>query len=81
MCRQGATYFWKDLDKGYIFALDLIAIGGFHTKLCAPKVARVPKVGISGLPLGSPKTKSHLDVILVERRKIYYKGEGGAFHY
>jgi hypothetical protein len=34
-------------------------------------------VGISGLPFGSPETKSHLDVAPVE--KIYYKGEGGAF--
>jgi hypothetical protein len=36
-------------------------------------------VGISGLPLGSPRTKSHLDVAPVERRKVYYKGEGGGF--
>jgi hypothetical protein len=28
---------------------------------------------------GSPKTKCHLDVGLVERHKVYYKGEGGAF--
>jgi hypothetical protein len=34
-------------------------------------------VRISGLPLGSPETKSHLDVAPAERRKIYYKGEGG----
>jgi hypothetical protein len=34
-------------------------------------------VGISGLPLGSSRTKSHLDVALVERCRIYYKGEGG----
>jgi hypothetical protein len=36
-------------------------------------------VGISGLPLVSSGTKSHLDVALVERRKVYYKGEGGGF--
>jgi hypothetical protein len=36
-------------------------------------------VGISGLPLGSPATKSHLDVAHMERHKIYYKGEGGGF--
>jgi hypothetical protein len=36
-------------------------------------------VGISGLPLGSPRTKSHLDVAHVERRRVYYKGEGGGF--
>ncbi len=36
-------------------------------------------MGISGLPLGSLGTKSHLDVAPMERRKIYYKGEGGGF--
>jgi len=40
---------------------------------------RVPTLAILGLPLGSPETKSHLDVGLVERHKIYYKGEGGGF--
>jgi hypothetical protein len=53
---------------------------GLHAKLWAPKVARVPFVGISGLPLGSLRTKSHLDVAPVERCKVYYKGRGGAFH-
>ena len=37
-------------------------IGGLHKKLCALKVAGVPVGGISGLPCGSPGTKSHLDV-------------------
>jgi hypothetical protein len=78
-CRWGATYRWKDINKGYNFALDLIAIGGFHKKLCALKVARVPVVGISGLPLGSPETKCHLDVTPVKKCRIYYKGEGGGF--
>jgi hypothetical protein len=36
-------------------------------------------LAISGLPLGSPETKSHLDVGLMERHKLYYKGEGGGF--
>jgi len=45
----------------------------------APKVAGVPTVGILGLPLGSPGTKCHLDVGLVEKHKVYYKGEGGGF--
>jgi len=40
---------------------------------------RVPTLGISGLPFGSPGTKCHLDVSLVERHKVYYKGEGGGF--
>jgi hypothetical protein len=60
-------------------ASDLISIRGLHTKLWAPNVAKVPTLGISGLPFGSLGTKCHLDVGLVERHKIYYKGEGGGF--
>jgi hypothetical protein len=77
--RRCATYRWKALNKGYNFSLNLIAIGGLNKKLCALKVAGVPVVGILGLPLGSPGTKSHLDVALVERRIVYYKGESGGF--
>ncbi len=36
-------------------------------------------MGISGVPFGSLRTKCHLDVGLVERHKVYYKGEGGGF--
>jgi hypothetical protein len=36
-------------------------------------------VGISGLPLGSPRTKCHLDVAPIERCREYYKGEGDGF--
>jgi hypothetical protein len=78
-CRQRATYRWKTLDKGYNFFLDLITIEGLHTRLCALKVAKVPDVQISKLPLGSFGTKSHLDVATVESYIIYYKGEGGGF--
>jgi len=67
VCRWGATYRWKDLDEGYNFALDLISIEGLHITLCDPKVARIPALRILGLPFGSPKTKCHLDVGLVER--------------
>ncbi len=79
VCRWHATRHWKALDKGYNFTLNCITIKGLHRKLCASKVARVPVMGISGLPFGSPKTKSHLDVALVERHRIYYKGKGGGF--
>jgi hypothetical protein len=49
-------------------------------KLCASKVTRIPTMWISRLPLGSPGTKSHLDVTLVERHTEYtIKGEGGGF--
>jgi hypothetical protein len=34
---------------------------------------------ISGLPLGSPGTKGHLDVAPVEWRRVYYTGERGGF--
>jgi hypothetical protein len=44
-----------------------------------PKVAGVPTLAISRLPFGSPRTKCHLDVVLVEKHKVYYKGEGGGF--
>ncbi len=36
-------------------------------------------LGISGLPFESPGTKYHLDVGLVERHILYYKGECGGF--
>jgi hypothetical protein len=78
-CNQRATYHWKALNKGYNFALDLITIRGIHKKLCTFKVAGVLVVAISGLPLGSPVTKSHLNVAPVEWRRVYYMGEGGGF--
>jgi hypothetical protein len=34
---------------------------------------------ISGLLLGSPGIKSHLDAGAVERHRKYYVGEGGGF--
>jgi hypothetical protein len=73
------TYHWKALDEGYNFDLDLISIKGLHTKLWGLKVAKVSTLGMLGLPLGNPETKCHLDVGLVERHKVYYKGEGGDF--
>jgi hypothetical protein len=79
LCRQRATYRWKALDKGYNFALNLIVIEGLHKKLCGLKVAKVPTTRISGLPLRSPETKSHLDVAPVESCRVYYMGEGGGF--
>jgi hypothetical protein len=45
------------LDKGYNFFLNLISIGGLHKKLWGPKVAGVPTLAISRLPLGSLRTK------------------------
>ncbi len=40
---------------------------------------RVPTLGISGLVVGSPRTKCHLDVGLMQRHEVHYKGEGGGF--
>ncbi len=34
---------------------------------------------VSGLLLGSPETKSHLNVGATERCRKYYMGEGGGF--
>jgi hypothetical protein len=79
MCRWHATHWWKALDKIYNFVSYLISIRGLHTKLWGPKVTGILTLAISGLPFGSPGTKSHLDVGLVERHKVYYKGEGGGF--
>jgi hypothetical protein len=73
------THRWKVFDEGYNFALDLIGIGGLHRKLCTLKIVEVPTVGISGLPFGSPGTKSHLDMAPVESCRVYYMGEGGGF--
>jgi hypothetical protein len=74
-----ATYHWKIFKEGYNFALKHIAIRGLHKKLWAPKVTGVLMVRISRFPLGSPKTKSYLDVASAETCIIYYKGEGGGF--
>jgi hypothetical protein len=59
------------------FALNLISIGGLHTKLWASKVTRVPTLGILKLPFGSFGTKWHLGAGFVARHIVYYKGEGG----
>jgi hypothetical protein len=48
-------------------------------KVMGPKVAGVPTLRISGFPFGSPRTKYHLDVGLMERRRVYCKGEGDGF--
>ncbi len=77
--RGRATYPWKALDESYNFALDRTSIASLIAKLWGSKVARVPVGGISGLPLGSPGKKSHLDVASVESCRVYYKGEGGGF--
>jgi hypothetical protein len=78
-CRQSATRRWKALQESYKFALDLIPIVGLSKELWAAKVPRVQTRTVSGLPLGSPGTKSHLNVAPVEWCRVYYMGEGGGF--
>jgi hypothetical protein len=79
VCRWRATYRWKDFDKGYNFALNLISIKVLHEKLWTPKVVEVSTVGISELPLGNLGTKWHLGVGPMAMHIVYYKGEGGGF--
>jgi hypothetical protein len=78
-CRWRATYHWKALNESYNFALDLTSIKDLHAKLWAPKVVGVTFSAISGLQLGSPRTKWNLGVGPVARHREYYKGEGGGF--
>jgi hypothetical protein len=44
-----------------------------------PKVPGVQTETVSGLFLGSPGKKCHLDVASTESYREYYKGEGGGF--
>jgi hypothetical protein len=46
----------------------------FAHKVMGPQSRESPTLGISRFPFGSPRTKCHLDVGLVERHKVYYKG-------
>jgi hypothetical protein len=55
ICRQRATYRWKDLDESYNFSLNRTSIRDALAKLWGSKVAGDPAGAISGLPLGSPK--------------------------
>jgi len=79
VCRWSATQRWKALEENYKFALDLILIEGLSKELWSLKVPKVQIGTISRLLLGSPRTKSHLNVGAVERHIIYYMGEGGGF--
>jgi hypothetical protein len=79
VCRWHAIYRSKTLDEGYNFASNLVIIKGLHAKLWAFKVVGVQVVKIPGFPFGRLETKCHLDVAPVERRRVYYKEEGGGF--
>jgi len=77
--RGSATHRWKALKENYKFALNLIPIGGLSKQLWICKIPGVQIGTVSRLPLGSPGTKSHLDVGAAERHREYYMGEGGGF--
>jgi hypothetical protein len=71
VCRWHTTYRWKALDD-YNVALDLTSIGGLHIKLWACKVAGVPILEISGLPLGKVGVPRQNDIwVLVLWLGIY----------
>jgi hypothetical protein len=78
-CRWSATHRWKALDESYKFSLDFIPIKDLSKELWPRKVAGVQTGTVSGLFLGSPGIKSHLDAGAVERHREYYMGEGGGF--
>jgi len=77
-CRWHATCRSKTLDKSYNCLRPHFNPRSTH-KVIGPKIVGVPILAISGLPVGSPETKCHLHVGLVERRIVYYKGEGVGF--
>ncbi len=79
VCKWIVTHRWKALEEIYKFALDLIPIRGLSRELWAPKVLGVQYETVSGLLLGSPGIKSHLNAGAAEQRKEYYMGEGGGF--
>jgi hypothetical protein len=66
VCRWSATHRWKALEERYMFSLNLIPIGGLTKELWTHKVLGVQIGIISRLRLGSPGTKSHLDVGVAE---------------
>jgi len=51
----------------------------FAHKVMGPQNRKSSNFSNLGFPLRSPETKCHLDVGLMERCKVYYKGEGGGF--
>ncbi len=65
-----ATWRWKDLDEGYNFGSDLVAI-----RLCNREVqsSESPAGTISGLHFGSPGNLCHFDVASMASCREYYR--------
>ncbi len=79
VCSGSTTRRWKALNESYNFGSNLVLIRAWGEKLWFPKVPGVQTGTVSGLHLGSPGKKSHLDVASVRSCREYYKGEGGGF--
>jgi hypothetical protein len=79
VCSGSATWSWKALEESYNFGSNLVPIQARGEKLWTPKVPGVQTGTISGIQLGSPGKKSHLDVAPARSCREYYKGEGGGF--
>ncbi len=74
VCSGSATWRWKALEESYNFGSNLVPIRAWGEKLWMPKVPGVQTEIVSGLHLGSPGKKSHLDVASAWSCKEYYKG-------
>jgi hypothetical protein len=72
-CNKPLESYWGDLQVCFI------PIRGLSWELWAPKVSGVQTGTVSGLFIGSPRTKSHLDVGEAKQCREYYMGEGGGF--
>jgi hypothetical protein len=77
---ENAIRRWKDLDEGYKFDSDLVAIRLCSRELWAPKVPglhsgefRESFGTISGLQSWSPEKKWHSGVGAEESHKVYYR--------
>jgi hypothetical protein len=73
-CRWHATHCWKGRRRLQLCFRPHLNLR-FACEVMVPKIARVAILAISRLPLGSPGKKGHLDVGLMERYKVYYKGK------
>ncbi len=69
VCKWSVTHCWKAFKECYKFFLDLIPIESLSKELWTRKVPEVQIGIISGFLLGSPKTKSHSNVGVIERHK------------
>ncbi len=75
VCRRNATWSWKAFKEIYEITLDLIPIRGLSKKLWMPKVPGIQPKTVSGLLLGTPGKKRHLDVASAESCREYYMGK------